>query len=297
MADQVEPIVTGELASPVDPRVIAMAQAIAAAYPQAARAVLFYGSCLRSAQLDGQMLDFYLIVSSYEAAYGKSWLARANKRLPPNVFPFEHDGLMAKIAVLSEADFARLCSPEARDVSVWARFAQPVRLVWQADEKAASLVLGAVCDAPRTLMAATLAIAPDLSDPLAIFAKGFTLTYGAELRAERSDRPASVVEHEPERYYRLGAAILAGGIKPFTRNGKPLSAEALWRGFRRRGKMLTIARLAKASFTYAGGIDYLAWKINRHAGTQIAIKPWQRKWPLVAAIFLVPKLLRSGAIR
>ena len=64
-----------------------------------------------------------------------------------------------------------------------------------------------------------------------------------------------------------------------------------------RGKRLTVARLAKASFTFAGGIDYLAWKINRHAGTQIAIKPWQRKWPLVAAIFLVPKLLRVGAVK
>jgi hypothetical protein len=45
--------------------------------------------------------------------------------IPPNVFPFEHDGLMAKYAVLSEADFRRLNGPETRNVSVWARFAQP----------------------------------------------------------------------------------------------------------------------------------------------------------------------------
>jgi hypothetical protein len=51
------------------------------------------------------------------------------------------------------------------------------------------------------------------------------------------------------------------------------------------------------AFTYAGGIDYLAWKINRHAGTQIIIQPWQRKWPLVAALFLVPKLWAKGAVR
>ena len=31
----------------------------------ASRAVLFYGSCLREQQLDGLMLDFYLIVSDY----------------------------------------------------------------------------------------------------------------------------------------------------------------------------------------------------------------------------------------
>ena len=297
MPDSVKQIIVSELAAPVEPRVQAMAEAIATTYSGAARAVLFYGSCLRSAVLDGQMLDFYVIVSDYEAAFGKSWLARANRLLPPNVFPFEHEGLMSKIAVLSEDDFARLCSQEARDVSVWARFAQPVRLVWQADDAVASTITDAICDAPRTLMAATLALAPELSDPLAIFAKGFTLTYGVELRAERSSRPASVVEHEPERYRQLGAVILAAGIPPFTRDGQVQSGQTLWRGFRRRGKMLTVARLAKASFTYAGGIDYLAWKINRHAGTQIAIKPWQRKWPLVAAFFLLPKLLRSGAIR
>ena len=58
-----------------------------------------------------------------------------------------------------------------------------------------------------------------------------------------------------------------------------------------------MARLAKASATFAGGVDYIAWKINRHAGTAIVIKPWQRRWPLLAAISLVPKLLRSGAVR
>ncbi len=53
------------------------------------------------------MLDFYLIVSSYREAYGRGWYAVANRLVPPNVFPFEHEGLAAKYAVLSEADFAR----------------------------------------------------------------------------------------------------------------------------------------------------------------------------------------------
>jgi hypothetical protein len=61
--------------------------------------------------------------------------------------------------------------------------------------------------------------------------------------------------------------------------------------------MLSVVRLAKATGTYAGGIDYLAWKINRHAGTRIEIKPWQRRWPLVAALTLLPRLLKGGAIR
>lgn len=284
--------IAAELAARVDPRVAAFAAHIATGHAASARAVLFYGSCLRTTELDGQMLDFYLIVSDYEAAYGKGWLARANRRLPPNVFPHEHDGLMAKVAVLSEADFARLCSTEARDVSVWARFAQPVRLAWCADAAARAAVEAAVADAPRTLIAATLARFPEERDPLELFRKGFTLTYGAELRAERGDRPGSVVDFDPNYYAATGTAILASGVEPMAEDG-----EALWRGFRRRGKMLTLLRLAKASFTYAGGIDYLAWKINRHAGTKIEVKPWQRRWPLVAALFLLPRLLRSGAVR
>jgi hypothetical protein len=63
------------------------------------------------------------------------------------------------------------------------------------------------------------------------------------------------------------------------------------------GKLLSVARLAKASATFAGGADYIAWKINRHAGTDIQLKPWQRRWPLLAAISLLPRLLRSGAVR
>ena len=46
---------------------------------QRSRAVLFYGSCLREKQLDGLMLDFYLIVSDYRAAYDKRWLARPTR--------------------------------------------------------------------------------------------------------------------------------------------------------------------------------------------------------------------------
>ena len=63
------------------------------------------------------------------------------------------------------------------------------------------------------------------------------------------------------------------------------------------GKLLSVLRLAKASATYAGGAEYIAWKINRHAGMDIKLKPWQKRHPLLAAISLLPRLLRSGAIR
>src|SRR6478672_6362855 len=143
-------LVAEELNTPVDPRVSACAAAIAAKHGAASRAVLFYGSCLRQKQLDGLMLDFYLIVSDYSSAYDKSWLAVANRLIPPNVFYFEHDGLVAKYAVLSEADFEHECSPAAWTVSTAARFAQPSRLVWSADENAAQRTIDVVSEATPT---------------------------------------------------------------------------------------------------------------------------------------------------
>ncbi|MFZ2998103.1 hypothetical protein [Sphingobium sp.] len=292
MSSQLLPLVTAELTAPADPRAAAMAGALAAQYPQAARAVLFYGSCLREANLDGLMLDFYLIVSDYGAAYGNSWLARANAAIPPNVFPFAHQGLIAKYAVLSEADFARLTSTAADNVSVWARFAQPSRLLWAADDLAWQRAIAAVASATPTLLSLARPMAEGEGDVVALWRTGFTLTYDAELRAERTGRSLSIVDADPDRYRRFGQAALADGLPP-----SPTNALGRWRALQRRGKWLSVVRLAKASFTYAGGIDYLAWKINRHAGTAITIKPWQRRWPLLGAITLLPRLFLGGAIR
>lgn len=286
MAD-LSDLVRGELAMPVDPRVAAMAQAIAAEYPGSARAVLFYGSCLRETQLDGLMLDFYLIVSDYGDAYPKHWMAVANRLIPPNVFPFQHNGLIAKYAVLSEGDFHRLAGSETRNVSVWARFAQPSRLVWAVDDTARDRAIAAIVRAAPTLLAAAGRV--DGEAPLDWWRRAFSLTYSVELRAERTGRAQSVVDADADRYQRFSGPAMA--VIPVDAPGG-----GWWRR-RIEGKALSIARLAKASLTYAGGIDYLAWKINRHAGTKIEIKPWQRRWPLVAALTLVPRLMRSGAIR
>ena len=287
MTDSLVDLVRAELGEPVDARVTRLAEAIAAKHGAASRAVLFYGSCLREAQLDGLMLDFYLIVSDYRAAYGKSWLALGNRLIPPNVFPFEADGLAAKYAVLSEADFHRLNGPETRSVSVWARFAQPSRLVWASDEAARDRAVAAVARAAPTLLGSALPPIAPLEDELDLWRRAFALTYSAELRAERKTRSGSVVDADPDRYRRFTAPAMALAV-PGTSG---------WTRRRIEGKALSVARLAKASATFAGGVDYIAWKINRHAGTQIAIKPWQRRHPLLAAISLLPKLLRSGAIR
>lgn len=119
-------IIGEELTKTVLPEISDMAAAIAAQHGSS-RAVLFYGSALRATDLDGLMLDFYLIVDDYHQAYSHRWLAWANKALPPNVFLFRYKDFVAKYAVLTLSDFRRLASLETLSVSVWARFAQPSR--------------------------------------------------------------------------------------------------------------------------------------------------------------------------
>ena len=284
-------LVAEELAVPVDPRVAAMAEAIAAAHAPASRAVLFYGSCLRDVALEGAMLDFYLIVSDYREAYTARWMAAANRLIPPNVFPFAHDGLAAKYAVLSEADFHRLNGPETRSVSVWARFAQPSRLVWAANEAARGKVIDAVSRAAPTLLSAALSTVPNDRPPLELWKAAFALTYSAELRAEKKERGVNVVDQDPGRYLRFFGPAMAAARACGKRCG------GSWGRRRFEGKLLSVARLAKASATFAGGAEYIAWKINRHAGTRIELTEWQKKHPLLTAVTLLPRLIGSGAIR
>jgi hypothetical protein len=84
-------------------------------------AVLMYGSCLRSGNIFDGLVDLYLVCDNYGQAYGHSFLAVANRVLPPNVFYAEHnqDGrvLRSKVTVISMADFRRGCSPTSGVVS------------------------------------------------------------------------------------------------------------------------------------------------------------------------------------
>ena len=285
-------LVKEELALPVDARVSAIAQAIARQHASASLAVLFYGSCLRESQLDGLMLDFYLIVSDYRSAYSRRWLATANRLVPPNVFYFEHGGLVSKYAVLSEADFRHECSSEAWTVSTAARFAQPSRLAWSRDDEAAAQSVDTITNAAPTLLGWTRPLATS-AGVIELWKLAFAHTFAAELRAERLDRSAAIVDADPQRYERFGL----GALELIQSSPTRQAAERWWRRMQRHGKLYSIPRLAKASFTFAGGADYIAWKINRHSDANIRLKPWQRRHPLLAAISLLPRLLMSGAVR
>ncbi len=286
------------------PAAVATLAAEIAAHHGGASAVVYYGSTLRTGRLAGEMLDFYLLIDSYRDAYRSRVLAEANRSVPPNVFPISFGGLVAKYAVLSTADVMRLVRADAPDVSVWARFCQPIRIAWSRDPAAGERVVSATRAAVLTFLRSAAPM-ECTGEPLAIWRAGLTLTYGAELRAERGDRGDSVVGHDPDRYRRLallgaqalGWSVTDGRIAHRWSPDERRSEAALWRRRRWRGKAMTLLRLAKASATYGGGIDYLADKIERHSGQPVRLRPWQRRLPILGAVWLLPALIRSGAVR
>lgn len=290
-----------EATQSVPAEVAQLALTVAARHP-GARAVVYYGSTLRTGGLIGEMLDFYLIVDSYRPAYRTRSMAAANRLLPPNVFPIAADGLLAKYAVLDWRDLKRLTRADAATVSVWARFCQPVRIAWSASPVAVERVVGALERSVLTMLHCALPMA-DTGDPLALWRTGLTLTYAAELRAERGGRADLVVDAAPERYRAL--ALDGGRALGWTVRDGFIQAQGAgraqegrrWARRRRAGKALTLLRLAKASVTFGGGIDYLASKIERHSGTPVRLRPWQRRLPLLGALWLLPSLIRAGAVR
>jgi hypothetical protein len=66
---------------------------------------------------------------------------------------------------------------------------------------------------------------------------------------------------------------------------------------RLQGKALSVLRLLKASFTFDGGLPYLAWKIERHSGVRIEITPFMRRFPRLGAIGALWRTWRLGGVR
>jgi hypothetical protein len=64
-----------------------------------------------------------------------------------------------------------------------------------------------------------------------------------------------------------------------------------------QGTALSILRLLKASFTFDGGLPYLAWKIERHSGVKIEITPFMRRHPRLGALGALWRTRRRGGFR
>ncbi len=63
------------------------------------------------------------------------------------------------------------------------------------------------------------------------------------------------------------------------------------------GKILSVLRLMKATTTFVNGVDYIAWKIERHSGEKVIVNNRLRKHPLIYCWPLLFKLYKQGKIR
>jgi hypothetical protein len=308
-------LIAAEADQPIGRAAAALVEAVLRRHGRSVAAVLFYGSCLRGAgpaAADDPVFDFYVLVDSYRETYAGRLAAFANAVLPPNVFyveqPWQERTLRAKYAVVTLRQFRRGVSGRAFHSYFWARFAQPVRLAYARDDGARTAVVDALVEAVVTLVKRTVGLLPAAFEPAVLWTRAFAATYGAELRAEGSDRARQVYAADWQRYDRLVAAALSaadivvrGGPEEalalsLTDRERRLTRAAWW--LRRcLGKALSVLRLAKAVFTFDGGLDYILWKIERHSGVKTAATQWQRRHPLLAAPGLAWRLYRRGAFR
>lgn len=271
--------------------VVTLARAIADRHYGVSQAVLFYGSCARTGSLDG-LLDFYLLVDDYAGGYRSRLPAVANRLLPPNVYYYQHETaglvLRAKYAVVSLRQLRRLVTPDVLQSYFWARFAQPMRLVWLRDPTVEPALVDAMVTAATTMFHC----APGDGSPLERWQAALALTYGAELRPEPPGACANLVAADRSYFATLGTALAAPGLVPV-----PGGTARRWMVRRWWGKTLNVVRVLKAYWTFDGGVDYLFWKIARHSGVEVEVTDAMRRHPWRRALPKLWRLYRQGAFR
>lgn len=289
------PLIAAEALKPAPSDVVHAAESIRQAFGAGVAAILAYGSCLRDTSTEESLIDLYVLVRD-ASAISPNLLSRiACGILPPNVYyaeaRFGGRTLRTKYAVMTLGLFSDSMRASTLTPYFWARFAQPCRLLYAADDTCRGKVFEALSKAARTMIAQCLEIARPGEDGVALFERGLRASYATELRAERADRPGRILKTNLAYYRELADRVLGPGFR-MTRGGG-----GDWRARVVVGKLLSASRLVKAAFTFDGGADYVAWKVARHSGEPIEVTPWQRRHPILMAISLLPRLLRKGAVR
>lgn len=309
--DNLETLIDSELRRAAPHATAALAEQLAQRGGNRTAAVLFYGSALRTNTVEG-VLDFYVLLDDV-GAWPAARIARlGNRVLPPNVGYVEAniagETLRAKYAVMSVRQFHARMSPSSLDTTLWARFCQPSICIWARVEADRRAVTVAVRDAVITASTWAAWLGPETGAATDYWRALFAQTYDAELRVESAQRGDDIVTRDATRYAALlPAAWRRAGIEYRAQSDGVLTprldgterqqAHRRWRRRQRLGKPLNLARLLKASFTFEGAMDYVAWKVERHSGVHVDVKPWQRRFPLLAAPGLYWRLRKRGVLR
>lgn len=264
------------------------------------RAILFYGSGLWEGTDPDAIQDFYVLVDRLRDFDPRPARAILGRVLPPNVYYLEADGAgaryRAKVTVMRWDQFAAAARGRAATPHIWARFAQPCRIVATDTPGRSEAVLAMLADAVLTFHRKLRPLMAPSADARGFWVAGLSETYGRELRSERPDRAASVFDADPDRLaWRTHTALSALGPPP--NQGARRTARIVAAFAAPAGKIVTLMRLMKATVTFDGGVDYVLWKIERHSGVRETPSAFARRHPLLGGWPLLVRLYRRGAFR
>lgn len=292
------------LAEPAPEPARIIAQALAGGFPGAA--VLLYGSGITVSAGDdpaGVLYDYYVIAPSYRECFASRIERIAARLLPPNVYYIEAESeyglLRAKYAVLSLDHLKKLVGKTTFHSYFWARFAQPMRLV-AAPEAMGWQIAAAVREAVLTFVGRARPLAGEPDGWREIWLNGLRASYKSELRAESGGRPEQLLAHIAdwaEQTTKLAFGEMRRGRGAAPARLRRLLSVLAWRLRAFQGVFLSTARLLKATATFHGGIEYIAWKIERHSGIDLALRDWERRHPFLAAPVVAARYFRLRAGR
>lgn len=286
-----------------DPELDALVARVQKDFGNALVGIILYGSYSRGER--DSLTDLYILIDDFAGTGLPFWHGLLNRLLPPNVYQLElESGMRCKYALLPLTQFQR-CVQQDFHSYFWARFAQPVRLLYARDQRSRQAIVDAASDAVRQFHREVARVTSGTLATQAFWQTGLALTYGCELRAESGRRAGDLAAANADYFLQLTAAYAeerdwpVGGADVTVRFPRVdlASGQRRWRLRRWWGKFLSVLRLLKASATFNNGFAYLLWKIERHSGIYVEPSPLAQKLPLLFGWSTFFKLYRLGAFR
>jgi len=283
-------------------------------YGDAVIAVLFYGSCLHDVSTSEGIIDLYVVVDNYGAINAGRIATMVDWFVPPTVrfLQLTNNGeeVRAKYALISRSDFISGTSTRWFHGYFSARLAQPVAVIYTRDSDSEMLTYKALANAVITLASRTMPMLPSSFQADQLWIQALTLSYATELRSERLGYSEKIINRDRGYYQQVLGAAVADNLLPAEQmktdtqvyHAEISSIRRQWCRFnwmvrRIQGKTVSILRLLKGMYTFEGGLDYLAWKLERHSGQKITIPDKVRRRPLLHIWGLFWQLHRQGVFR
>jgi hypothetical protein len=273
-------------------------------------AIVLYGSTRRNDDVRDGLVDLMAVVTDYRSAHARRLPTLLNRMLPPNVYYLEAGGESARVRCKWILVSRRTLNRRMRgglDGYFWARFTQPCRCVWAVDDSARAELAALRAAAATHFARRAVGIGPARLTAAGFWRRAIAATYACELRPEPPEAAERLVARDPAFWETLSDELLPriGEVErddEFAYRLQPnrvrrIGAWIEWRARRVWSKSLNLARLLKATGTFANGVDYLCWKIERHSGVRIEPTERMRRHPRRTAAGLMWKMWRSGALK